>query len=97
MAYISYRKLWETEFDNIVSKRDKLQDMNINQVKLQVYDTYKKDEKITTDFEPNNIEDVTNKAYLDETFFKINGHLSLLEKITTNLNYDTTNNLLKKS
>ena len=67
--------------------------MNINQVKLQVYDTYKKVEKTTTDFEPINIEDVTNKAYLDETFFKINGHLSLLEKITTNLNYDTTNNL----
>ena len=93
MAYLSYKKLWETEFDNIVSKRDKLQDMNINQVKLQVYDTYKKDEEITTDFEPNYIEDVTKKAYLDETFFKINGHLSLLEKITTNLNYDTTNNL----
>ena len=93
MAYLSFKKLWETEFDNIVSKRDKLQDMNINQVKLQVYDTFKKDEEITTDFEPNYIEDVTKKAYLDETFFKINGHLSLLEKITTNLNYDTTNNL----
>ena len=27
MAYISYNKLWEGEFDGIVSKRDKLQDM----------------------------------------------------------------------
>ena len=51
MAYISYNKLWETEFDNIVSKRDKLQDLNINQLKLEVHDTYKKDEKVTTDFE----------------------------------------------
>ena len=45
MAYISYNKLWESEFDGIVSKRDKLQDSNINQLKLEVHDTYKKDEK----------------------------------------------------
>ena len=30
MAYISYKKLWESEFDGIVSKEDKLQDLNIN-------------------------------------------------------------------
>ena len=40
MAYISYNKLWESEFDNNVSKRDKLQDMTINQIKLEVHDTY---------------------------------------------------------
>ena len=68
MAYISYNKLWESEFDGIVSRRDKLQDLNINQLKLEVYDTYKKDEKMTTTFEPVNIEDVTNKAYLDENY-----------------------------
>ena len=39
MAYISYNKLWVSEFDNIVSKRDKLQDMNINEIKLEVHDT----------------------------------------------------------
>ena len=32
----------ESEFDNIVSKKDKVQDMNINQLKLEVHDTYKK-------------------------------------------------------
>ena len=47
MAHISYNNLWESEFDNIVSKRDKVQDMNINQLRLEVYDTYKKHEKIT--------------------------------------------------
>ena len=36
MAYISYNKFWESEFDNIISKRDKLQDLNINQLKLEV-------------------------------------------------------------
>ena len=42
MAYISYNKIWESEFDGIVFKRDKLQDLNINQLKLEVHDTYKK-------------------------------------------------------
>ena len=80
MAYISYNKLWESEFDGIVSKRDKLQDLNINQLKLEVHDTYKKDEKITTNFEPVNDEDVINKAYLDEKLKKIDGHISYVEK-----------------
>ena len=39
MAYISYDKLWEIEFDGIVSKRDKLQDANISQLKLEVHDS----------------------------------------------------------
>ena len=80
MAYISYNKLWESEFDGIVSKRDKLQDSNINQLKLEVHDTYKKDEKITTNFEPVDNEDVINKGYLDEKLLNINGHSSKLEK-----------------
>ena len=80
MAYISYNKLWESEFDGIVSKRDKLQDSNISQLKLEVHDTYKKDEKITTNFEPVDVSDVINKCYLDSKLLKIDGHLSNLEK-----------------
>ena len=80
MVYISYNKLWESEFDGIVSKRDKLQDVNISQLKLEVHDTYKKDEKLTTNFEPVDNEDVINKAYLDSKLLKIDGHLSKLEK-----------------
>ena len=80
MAYISYNRLWESEFDGIVSKRDKLQDSNINQLKLEVHDTYKKNEKITTTFEAVNDEDVINKGFLDEKLLNINGHLSKLEK-----------------
>ena len=80
MAYISYNNLWESEFDGIVSKRDKLQDLNINQLKLEVHDTYKKDEKLTTNFEPVDNSDVINKGYLDSKFIKMDGHLSKLEK-----------------
>ena len=43
MAYVSY-KLWESEFDGIVSKGDKLQNLNINQLKHKVHDTCKEDE-----------------------------------------------------
>ena len=80
MAYISYNKLWESEFDGIVSKRDKLQDSNISQLKLEIHDTYKKDEKISTNFEPIDNTDVINNGYLDEKVLEINGHLSKLEK-----------------
>ena len=80
MAYVSYNRLWESEFDGIVSKRDKLQDLKINQLKLEVHDTYKKDEKISTNFEPIDNTDVINKGYLDEKLLKINGQLSKLEK-----------------
>ena len=80
MAYVSYKKLWESEFDGIVSKRNKLQDLKINQLKLELHDTYKKDEKITTNFEPTDNSDVINKAYLDEKLKKIDGHISYIEK-----------------
>ena len=80
MAYISYKKLWESEFDGIVSKRDKLQDININQLKLEVHDTYKKDEKVTTNFETVIDDDVINKAYPDEKLKNIDGHISYNEK-----------------
>ena len=80
MAYISYNKRWESKFDGIVSKRDKLQDANISQLKLEVHDTYKEDEKITTNSEPVDNEDVINKGYLDEKMLNINGQLSNLEK-----------------
>ena len=70
MAYISYNKLWDSAIDKIASKQDKLQDMNINQLKLEEHDSYEKDEKITTDFEPINIEHVINKANLDKKYQK---------------------------
>ena len=54
--------------------------MNINNLKLEVHDTYKKDEKITTNFKPIDNEDVINKGYLDSKLLKIDGHLSKLEK-----------------
>ena len=71
--YVSYKKSWESEFDGIVSKRDKLQDLNINELKLEVHNTYKKDEKITTNFEPTDNTDGINKVYVDDKLLKLNG------------------------
>ena len=70
----------EKEFDNIVSKKDKVQHINFNQLRLEVHDTYRKTEKIITYFIAVNDEDVIKKAYIDEKLSKIEGHLSLLEK-----------------
>ena len=80
MAYISYKKSWESKFDQSVCRRNKLQDLNNNHLKFQVNESYKKDEKRTTKFESIINEDVLRKAYLDEKLSKRNDHLTLLEK-----------------
>ena len=54
--------------------------MKINQLKHEVLNTYEKDQKITTNFEAVDDEDVINKAYLDSKLLKLDGHLSKLEK-----------------
>ena len=81
----------ESEFDNIVSKKDKLEDMNKIQLKFEINDSWRKDEKITTNFEPSDDSDVINKSYLDKKLNKKDGHIFILKTITENLNYNTTN------
>ena len=80
MAYINQNKLLESEFDIIVSIKDQVEDKNNNQSKLKVHDTYGKDEKISTNFQPIDDLDVINKDYLDENFLKLVGQLSILQK-----------------
>ena len=70
MAYIAYNKLSESEFDGIVCKRDKLHNLKINQLKLEVHDIYKKDENITKNFEPTDDSYVKNKLYIDDKLKK---------------------------
>ena len=57
-----------------------MQDINPNQLNFKVSDSYEKDEKITTSFQPSNDEYVMNKACLNEKLSKIQDHLSFLEK-----------------
>ena len=50
MAFVSYHELWKTELYNKGSAKDRVQDINANQLKFKVNDTYKKNENITTNF-----------------------------------------------
>ena len=54
--------------------------MDINQLKLQVHDTFKKNEKLTTNFEPIDDSDVLNKFYLDEKLETLDAHSSYIKK-----------------
>ena len=45
MAYLSYKKLWESEFDDMFSKKSKVQDMKINQINLKYMILLKKMKK----------------------------------------------------
>ena len=65
MAYISYHKLWRSNFYNNVFSEDRLQEINLKHLKLKVNSTHKKDEKITTNFKAVSGEDVINNEYLD--------------------------------
>ena len=50
MAHISYNKLWKRETEKFVFKKDHVQDISLNQLKLKVNDAFKKEETITTNF-----------------------------------------------
>ena len=52
--------------------------MNINELNSEVYDSYKKDEKLTTDFELTDDSDNIKKAYLYEKLLTRNCNLSLI-------------------
>ena len=46
MAYISYDKVWHSEFRKNVSAKNRVHDINLNHLKLKVNDAYKKDKKL---------------------------------------------------
>ena len=62
---MSYEKLCCSEFYNNVTAKDRVQDINLNQLQIKVNDAYGKDEKITTKNEAVNDEDVINEEYLN--------------------------------
>ena len=63
-----------------------MRDNLLNQLKLKVNDTYKKDEKVTTNYEPSNDEDVINKAYLAQKVCLEGGHIRKIEKTSDEIN-----------
>ena len=69
--FIKDGKLWKGEFYNDVSAKDRVQDINLNQLKLKVNDAYKKDEKITTKVEPSHDDDAVIKTHLATEVSKV--------------------------
>ena len=64
-----------------MSAKDRVQDINFNQIKIKVNDTCMKDEKIATKYKPSNPEDITNKSYLYTKFAEVNEHISYVKNI----------------
>ena len=68
--------------------------MSINQLKLEVHDTYGKDEKITTNFEAVNDENTKKPKLTWTENYPENTVIYLFQKkTTTSSNYNTANNL----
>ena len=53
-----------------------MQEISLDQLKLKVNDSYRKNEKITTNSELHKNEDVVNKSYLDAEIPKIEDRLT---------------------
>ena len=80
MAYKSCDRLWRSDFYNKDSEKDRVQDINLNQIKLKVNYTYDKDEKTATNVEHVKDEDVVMKTFLDVTITEAKGHMSNIEQ-----------------
>ena len=74
MANIDFEKLWRSEIYRNVSEKDRVQDVELYQIKIKVNDIYRKEETLTTKFEPSIDEDVVDKSYLDTEIFKSECH-----------------------
>ena len=57
-----------------------MQDINLNQLELKVNDNYRKQEKITTNFEPSDDSELVNIVYLDGKFSKMETCIIYREK-----------------
>ena len=74
---IDYGKVsfWTTPLQNTECKK-----INLKSLKLKVNYSFKKNENITTNYEPSNDEYEVNKAYLDTEVSKVEDHILFIEK-----------------
>ena len=75
----------KNEIDKNISAEDETQHTNLNLLKLEIKDTYQKDEKITTNFEAVNDEHVVNKASVVTKLAKAKVLYCSWKKTTMNL------------
>ena len=53
----------DSRFSKCVSAKDRLHDKNFNQMKLEINETYQKDEKVTTNIQTSNDKDNEKKDF----------------------------------
>ena len=70
-----------------------MQDINLNQLKLKVSDSYEKDENLTTSFEAVNDEDLLHRAFPDTKLSKVEDQKHTKKKGVLTLICVTTNSL----
>ena len=63
---------------SILSPQKVVQDINLNQVKLKANETFQQNEKVTTNFESSNDQDVVSKNYPHTKLSKVECHLSFI-------------------
>ena len=80
MVYISYNNLEESEFDNILSSKNRVKDDKKFEIKLKVNDAFNEDGTKTTKFEASIPEDVRKETFLDNNSLKIKGQTSYIKK-----------------
>ena len=88
--------IWRSENYNNVSAKDRVPDINLTQLKLKLNDTYKKDEKSESKFEPSHEEDIKNRAYLDKNLSEGTVMFQIEKKIIMKLKCSATNSLWKR-
>ena len=65
MAFMSCDKLCSSKFYNNVSSEIRLQDEKLQALNVNLNKTYKKHEKVRSNYESSNDENVVNAAFLD--------------------------------
>ena len=63
-----------------MSSKDRVQDINLNQLELKVNYSNNEDEKLKTEFGFVNVEDVINKGCLDTKLAEVKGYILYIEK-----------------
>ena len=78
MASISYDKLVRSKFYSNIPAKHRVQEINLNHLKLKVNDTYETGRKKNNENEPSN--DLINEAYPVTKLSKAEDHITYMEK-----------------
>ena len=73
IAYIRYDNLWRSEFHIKIFANYRVQYTIFHQSKIKAEYTYKKIERITSNFEHSNSEEFVSKVFLDTKSSKMEG------------------------